>query len=316
MALRCALFSAHLYRKRPLHIVGELDDRFSHEIKGKFYAFLNGYQAVARENESLFLRNVALTKETLEHRTAAEEDRRERERWQREAQQLSERCQGAERELEDLKRRVARQERDDDVRRRKEAARALHIKTELLSRSFVKNGAEAEEKNAGDSAQPTLPSGLGPASPASPRSPGAVFGPVSPSGRSRALQAAADALPALPQPTASRSAVPASPTRGGDVGSPKGAASGDGFSSPSRASTRKKRAAAVATAKGRQSGPGSGGEDGPDSPLTPTARSRSPYATALTVAVANDSAGGGGGTLPSILSPSRRAAMRSAAGGG
>ena len=127
---------AHLYRKRPLHITAELDDKFTHDIKGKFFFFLNNYQSVARENETMFVRNVALAKETLEYKQQAEEDRKERDKAVKDATEKSERLDAITREVEDLRRKVSKMERDEEVRRKKEATRAVQARTEQYSKSF------------------------------------------------------------------------------------------------------------------------------------------------------------------------------------
>ena len=167
--------SAHLYRKRTLQISTELDERLSGDVKQRFLVFLSRCQHVTRENEALFLRNVVLTKETLQYKTEADECRREKERCEKETRDMTHRCEAAERELDELKKRLSRQEREEEVRRRKEAARALQIKTENLSKSWLKGGQaplslEPEEKERGNNADvSTSPYTL--QSPSSPRSP-------------------------------------------------------------------------------------------------------------------------------------------------
>ena len=187
---------AHLYRKRPLHITSELDDKFTHDIKGKFFYFLNNYQSVARENESLFLRNVALTKETLDYKQQAEDDRRERDKASKDAADKTERLEAVTREVEELRRKVSKMERDEEVRKKKEAARAVQARTEQYSKSFRGAGVAvdvSEEKESGNDSPLMSPT---------PREPTAVTGlfvALSPSAvpSSKRLTAGMGGLPAL-----------------------------------------------------------------------------------------------------------------------
>ena len=189
---------AHLYRKRPLHITAELDDKFTHDIKGKFFATLNNYQAVVRELDSLFLRNVALTKETLEYKQQAEEDRRERDKAVREAADKSERLDAVTREVEELRRRVGKMERDEEVRRKKEAARAVQARTEQYSKAFRGGVDVDEEKEVGASGDSPTPQ-----SPLTVQPPNGLFLALSPSGGathtlpSKRMTAGSGGLPAL-----------------------------------------------------------------------------------------------------------------------
>ena len=331
LAVCAAACVAHLYRKRPLLIVAELDERFTHDVKGRFFHFLNDYDAVCRENEALFLRNVQLTDEALEARTSAEEDRRGRERWEKEAREVSERCDAAERELEELRRRVGRMEREEEVRKRKEAARALQIRTEGYSRGFQKGGAvaapaltaaadaEGEDREAEAEAVAFSPR----LSPGSPRSPAAFFASVPTSPRSKPL-GSLHSLPSLPSPLSRAgpsltSAVLSDST----LTSPTSGV----VASPSRSSANKARFASTHSSQrpasssrplnGHQQLSVSSSDEALGSPLSPLSpgggkrsSSRSPYASSTT---SGDGAGAGSSSsgLPSITSPSsRRAAQR------
>lgn len=195
---------AHLYRKRPLHITAELDDKFTHEIKGKFFYFLNNYQSVVRENETLFVRNVALTKETLEYKQQAEDDRKERDRAVKEATDKAERLDATTREVEELRRKVSKMERDEEIRKKKEATRAVQARTEQYSKSFRGLGVSVdvgEEKEAGSgvsgSDSPLSPT---PRSPTAAQSAAGLFLALSPSGASsssKRMTAGSGGLPAL-----------------------------------------------------------------------------------------------------------------------
>ena len=278
------LCPAYLYRKRPLHIVTELDDRLTHEIKGKLFFFLNNYQSVARENEGLFSRNVALTKETLQHKTDAEDARRERDKFEAQAADALARCEAAELELDLLRRRLSKAERDDEVRRKKEAARALQLKTESYSKTFLKGlqvSTEPEEKQRGGDvdATPTSPYAL--TSPASPRSP-ALSAALSPSVRGR-TPLASHTLPGLQaSPRHGPYEAPATPSK-------------------ARQAMRGPRPRLVTS------------DSGDEGPASPAARLRSPYASPLPPEQQggkSGAGGGNGGTLPSIMSPTRSSAQR------
>ena len=330
--LRCCV--AHLYRKRPLLIVAELEERFTHDVKSRFFGFLADYAAVCRENEQLFLRNVQLAKDTLDANTQAEEDRKDKDRWEKEARDTGERCESAERELEELRRKVSRMEREEDMRKRKEAARALQIKTEGYSRAFqrgagaagAQSGADAdsEEKEAEQ-----MPSGSPLLSPASPRSPSPFFASVPTSPRSKPL-GSLHSLPSLPAPpsrgdmagaAAGELQVPPSPKTATSAASPFASASSTRSSTNrGRLTTAGSSQRPIASARPltSQKLSATSSDDGlatPLSALSPSggrSASRSPYASSI---ASSDGASQSGGGLPSIASPSaRRAAQRATAG--
>ena len=292
---------AHLYRKRPLHITAELDDKFTHDIKAKFFYFLNNYQSVARENESLFLRNVALTKETLEYKQQADDDRRERDKAIKEAAERTERLDAVTREVDELRRKVSRMERDEEVRKKKEAARAMQARTEQYSKSFRGVTVDvSEEQKEG----PTGVSGSdSPLSP-TPRSPTAVQAstglfvalPSNTTASSKRLTAGSGGLPAL-------DALPA-PL------SPKVAS--HPLATPTHTKSSKRNTATarqLASISTKRSDSPHAADRLARSPLTPatpgSAREKSPYAISSRddSSVQSGSSSSGGSSLPAIVSP-------------
>ena len=289
---------AHLYRKRPLHITAELDDKFTHEIKGKFFYFLNNYQSVVRENESLFLRNVALTKETLDYKQQADDDRKERDRAVKDATDKAERLEAVTREADELRRRVSKMERDDELRRKKEAARAVQARTEQYSKGFrgvamtVDVGEEKEGVSGSDS--PLSPTPRSPTLAGLQASAGLLLA-LSPSAStsSKRLTAGSGGLPSLevlPPPSPKVAPHPlATPTQTNKSGK-RSTANARQLASINTKRSDSPRAADKLTAS-------------PLTPATPSsAKDKSPKVSGREESK-HSTTGGSGSSLPAIVSP-------------
>ena len=292
---------AHLYRKRPLHITAELDDKFTHEIKTKFFYFLNNYQSLARENESLFLRNVALTKETLDYKQQAEDDRKERDKSNTIATEKTEKLDAATRELDELRKRVVKLEREDEIRKKKEAARAVAARTEQYSKAFrgvtVDVSEEKEPASGGggsDSPLSPTPRSVDGSSSSGGGSSSALFvlspSAVAAGALTKRMTAGGSGLPSL------EAIMPQSPKVASNTSHP--------LATPTKSNKRNtanaRQLASISTKRSNSPPPRTTNERLMHSPLTPatpsSARDKSPKTTSK-----DDN--GGGSSLPAIVSP-------------
>jgi len=135
---------ASLYRKRPMLITSELDDLLTHEIKMKFFDFMNNYQSISKENESLFTRNVALTKDMIFYKEQSEKDKIKAEEYSLKLNEKNDLFEASQREVENLKKQIANMAKDEEIRKRKENAKNLQAKTQEYSKSFANAKLTAE----------------------------------------------------------------------------------------------------------------------------------------------------------------------------